>query len=330
MTNPPESNAVGAAPIRSILGGVLMGLANLVPGVSGGTMLLAAGVYPRFIEAVAEITKLRLKRRYLVTLACVVGSALVAIVSLAGPTKDLVVDHRWIMYSLFIGLTLGGAPIVWKLARPASPAMYAGALVGLLLMIAMAFVAPNGNGDADSSRTMFLIAGVAGAGAMILPGISGGYLLLLLGQYVPILAAIDDFKRTLTGEGGPDLGAAFGAGFVLLPVAIGVGVGVVFISNLVEWALVRHEKPTLGLLLGLLLGAVVGLWPFQQSVEPTVGDVIKGQAVTAETIGEIDQEDWPLERFAPGGVQVAGSLGLIVAGFGATMLIGRIGSGKSE
>ncbi|MCB9838071.1 MAG: DUF368 domain-containing protein [Phycisphaeraceae bacterium] len=321
-----QDNTTGAAPIRSLIGGVLMGLANLVPGVSGGTMLLAAGVYPRFIEAVAEVTKLRLKRRHLVTLACVVGAALVAIVSLAGPTKNLVVDHRWVMYSLFIGLTLGGVPIVWKLARPACPAVYAGALVGLLLMIAMALVAPGGAGGEESNWLMFLVAGIAGAGAMILPGVSGGYLLLLLGQYVPILAAIDNFKQTLTGEGGPDLGAAFGAGLTLLPVAVGVGLGVVFISNLVEWALVRHEKLTLGILLGLLLGAVVGLWPFQRSVEPSVGDVIKGQAVTAETLHEIEEADWPLERFSPSTTQAAGSAGLIIAGFGVTMLIGRIGS----
>lgn len=319
-----------AAPIRSILGGVLMGLANLVPGVSGGTMLLAAGVYPRFIEAVAEITKLRFKRRHLITLACVVGSALVAIVSLAGPTKDLVVSHRWVMYSLFIGLTLGGVPIVWKLARPASPAVTAGICIGLLAMIAMSLIAPNGNSGANSGWLMFAIAGVAGAGAMILPGISGGYLLLLLGQYVPILAAIDAFKRTLTGDGGPDFGAAFDAGLVLLPVAVGVVVGVVFISNFVEWALVKHEKLTLGLLLGLLLGAVVGLWPFQRSVEPQIGLTVKGQIVTAETISDIDAEDWPLERFSPSGMQIAGSLGLIVAGFGATMLIGRIGNKKEN
>jgi len=318
----------GPAPLRSILGGFLMGLANLVPGVSGGTMLLAAGVYPRFIEAVAEVTKFRFKRAYLITLACVIGSALVAIVSLAGPTKDLVVDHRWVMYSLFIGLTLGGVPIVWKLARPACGAVYAGALVGLLLMITMALLAPNGGGGGDSNWFMFGVAGLAGAGAMILPGVSGGYLLLLLGQYVPILGAIEAFKDALTAEGGVEFGAVFEAGLALVPIAVGVGVGVVVISNLVEWALAKHEKLTLGLLLGLLLGAVVGLWPFQRSVEPAVGLVVKGQTVTAETIDSIDAEDWPLERFTPSGGQVAGSLGLIVAGFGVTMLIGRVGNRK--
>ena len=89
-----------------------MGLANLVPGISGGTMLLAAGVYPGFISAIAEVTTFRFRFRSLILLASVVGSAALAILLLAGSVKDLVVDHRWIMYSLFIGLTLGGVPLV--------------------------------------------------------------------------------------------------------------------------------------------------------------------------------------------------------------------------
>ncbi|MEM6757659.1 MAG: DUF368 domain-containing protein, partial [Planctomycetota bacterium] len=92
-----------------------MGLANLVPGISGGTMLLAAGVYPRFISAIGEVTTLKFRRASLVVLAAVVGAALLAIVLLTGPVKTLVVEQRWAAYSLFIGLTLGGVPVVWRL-----------------------------------------------------------------------------------------------------------------------------------------------------------------------------------------------------------------------
>ena len=95
-----------------------MGLANLVPGISGGTMLLATGVYPRFIDAIAEVTTLRFRLRSVLVLSCVAGSAFLSILLFAGLMKALVIDHRWIMYSLFIGLTLGGVPLVWRLARP--------------------------------------------------------------------------------------------------------------------------------------------------------------------------------------------------------------------
>jgi putative membrane protein len=303
-----------------------MGLANLVPGVSGGTMLLATGVYPHFIESVAEFTKLRWRREYLVTLACVVGAGSLAIVLLAGPTKDLVVAQRWIMYSLFIGLTLGGVPIVWKLLGKASAASWAGTVAGLVLMIAIANASAGDGSAAETSWLMLAIAGVIGAAAMVLPGISGGYRLLLMGQYVPVLAAIERFKTALTGSGGPDVQAAFAAGLALVPLAAGVAIGVTAVSNAVKWALARFRQVTLGFLLGLLLGAVLGLWPFQRSVVPLPGSTVKGQVVTAENLLSIPTEDWPLERFAPTAGQVAGSLALVVAGFGATLLIGLLGA----
>ena len=98
--------------VRSAIGGGLMGLANLVPGISGGTMLLAAGVYPAFIGAIAEVTTLRFRPRSLLLLASVATAAGLTILLLAGSVKSLVQDHRWIMYSLFIGLTLGGVPLL--------------------------------------------------------------------------------------------------------------------------------------------------------------------------------------------------------------------------
>src|SRR5210317_997276 len=125
MIDSTNDTTTGPAPpvlaARGAFGGVLMGLANLVPGISGGTMLLAAGVYPEFIGAIAEVTTLHFRRRSLLVLGAVVLFAMLGIGLFAGPVKDLVVQHRWAMYSLFIGLTLGGVPVVWRLARPATP-----------------------------------------------------------------------------------------------------------------------------------------------------------------------------------------------------------------
>ncbi|MDA7903746.1 DUF368 domain-containing protein [Mariniblastus sp.] len=106
--------------LRSVFGGFLMGLANLVPGISGGTMLLASGIYPAFIDALADLTRFRFRVRSIIVMGAVVVSAGIGILLLAGTLKELVVHQRWMMYSIFIGLTLGGIPIVWKLARPDS------------------------------------------------------------------------------------------------------------------------------------------------------------------------------------------------------------------
>jgi putative membrane protein len=309
---------------RSAFGGALMGLANLVPGISGGTMLLAAGIYPRFIDAIADVTRFRFRFRSLLVLACVVAAAGVAILLLAGTLKDLVVDHRWLMYSIFIGLTLGGLPVVWKLAKPGSKTLVIGALVAFAAMVALAVLQALGIvGNNGSNTVLLFVAGLAGASAMILPGISGGYLLLLMGQYVPILAAIDEFKSALKLK---DVTAAIEPALtVMVPVGLGVVAGVVVVGNLLQWFLHHHRKATLGVLIGLLLGSTVGLWPFQRPVAPQVGDTIKGQVVTTETVSEIEPDDWATEYFQPTVRHVFGALGLIGIGFGITMGIAHIG-----
>jgi putative membrane protein len=297
-----------------------MGLANLVPGISGGTMLLAAGVYQAFIESIAEITTLRIRVRPLVLLGTIAASAALAILFLAGTVKELVVEQRWVMYSLFIGLTLGGVPLVWRLARPGSTAVAGGGVLGFSLMLLMAAAPGSAGGAGEPSLALLFFSGLAGAAAMILPGVSGGYLLLLLGQYVAILSAVDGLKVAALGDGG--LPALWEPVRVLVPVGLGVVTGGVGVSNLLRWLLHRFEKATLGALLGLLLGAIVGLWPFQQGVPP--------EGATAGAAEPIDPEDWPVEFFAPSGGQVFGSLALILAGLGVTLAIDRLGGGRQD
>ncbi|MEL7474286.1 MAG: DUF368 domain-containing protein, partial [Planctomycetota bacterium] len=325
MHDPTANSPLPVLGARASLGGALMGLANLVPGISGGTMLVAAGVYPAFISAIADVSRLRLKPRSMVILGLVVAAAAIAIVLLAGPVKDLVVDHRWVMYALFIGLTLGGAPAVAALARAKGAPFWIGCLGGLLAMLALALLQRAGaEGDgASTSFAMLVLAGVAGASAMILPGVSGGYLLLILGQYVAILAAIDAGKQAVrAGDLGALMDPALG---VYLPVGIGVVIGIVGVSNLLKILLARFERATLGALLGLLLGAVVGLYPFQQGVSPEPGDTFKGAVVTEATLESLDPADFPLAVFTPDAAQIIGALALIAFGFVLTLGISRIG-----
>ena len=306
-----------------------MGLANLVPGISGGTMLLAAGVYPLFIQGVADLTTLRLRSPNLVGLGAIVVSAALAILLLAGTVKGLVVDHRWAMYSLFIGLTLGGVPVIWRLLRPMTASAALSCAVGIAVMAVMAFVQPGAAPGETPSAAALLFGGLAGASAMILPGVSGGYLLLVMGLYLPILGAIDAAKQGLTAYGGPDWGAIFDAFHVFVPVGIGVVAGVVGVSNLLRYFLNHFQKATLGLLLGLLLGAVLGLWPFQRGVAPVAGEVVKGQMLTEATAAEVHPDDYPVEIFTPTALEVVASLALIGVGFVATQGVARLGRSEA-
>ncbi len=307
----PDTHAIPALAGRGAVGGVLMGLANLVPGISGGTMLLAAGVYPQFIRGVAEISTFRFRLRSMVLVACVVAGWAIVIVALAGTVKDLVVQHQWVMYSLFVGLTLGGVPLLWRMVHPVDLRVAAAASVGILAMVALVLVQGHQSAEggvevvagSDNGSTgafvILVLAGAAGGAAMILPGVSGGYLLLVLGQYLVILGAIAAARDAASGR---DWAALLVSLKVLVPVAIGVLVGVVGVSNVVKLCLDRFPRATLGFLLGLLLGAVVGLWPFQ---EPARGTGVVGVTAT------------------PG--RLAGALGLACVGLGISLAIARLG-----
>jgi putative membrane protein len=333
IKNPPAADAdlnpraYISLVLRATIGGILMGLANLVPGISGGTMLLAAGVYPGFITAIAEVSTLRFKLRSVLLLGTIVVAALLAILLLAGTMRTLVIEQRWIMYSIFIGLTLGGLPLVWRLACPVTPAVFISAAAAFALMALMQINFGSGS-SGEASAFFLLLSGLAGASAMILPGVSGGYLLLLLGQYENILGSVDTLKSGLLN--GLDIALVMESMTVIVPVGIGVLVGVVGVSNLLKWLLERFEKATLGALLGLLLGAVIGLWPFQQPVEPEIGSIVKGRIVTEANLSEIKPKDWPLARFEPTSSQIAISLGLVLAGLGTTLLVARIGRSEDE
>lgn len=311
--------------IRCLLGGGLMGLANLVPGISGGTMLLAAGIYPRFIEALADLSALRFRKSSFAVLGLVGIAAAVAIVLGAGVVRDAVIAHRWAMYSLFIGLTLGGVPVLWQMARPVTGAFWVAMVVGLVGMAVLAWAQVFGEGAGGQSEgiPVMFVAGIAGASAMILPGVSGGYVLLVLGVYVSVLSAIDTLKHAVQSN---DFASAYEPMIqVIIPVGIGVGVGILVVSNLIKLVLDRYQQPTLGVLMGLLVGAVFGLWPFQEGVPPVIGEPFKGRILTAERLAALTPDKYPTDLYMPTFSRAMMALGLIGLGYVITTLVARVG-----
>ena len=316
--------------LRAAIGGILMGLANLVPGISGGTMLLAAGVYPEFVESVSAVTRLARKWRPWIILAAVAIPALLAIGGLAGTVRDAVLEHRWIAYSLFIGLTLGGAPTLYRLLRPCPRRAIVAAAMAFVGMVVLAFMQESGGGEsleAGGGLVGLGFAGFAGAAAMVLPGVSGGYLLLVMGQYVAVLDAISAASDAVKAGSVGELLAATPS---LAAIGIGVLLGIVLVSNLMRWLLRRHRDLTLGVLLGLLLGAVAGLWPFRQAIQPEPGMVIRGQRI--ETVAEAEAvpiKHRPTAIFTPRPAEVIGSLVLVGLGLGISLGVARLGGGES-
>jgi len=343
MTDASNTDARASA-ARIVTGGFLMGVANLVPGVSGGTMILAIGLYDRFIEAVARATSLRWTRASIGFLVLLVLGAGVAVLSLSAPAVWLVTEHRWVAYSLFVGMTMGGAPLLWKSLRPLSAASATAFLASLVGMVWVA------RGLADSPLQQgfltFLAVGSLAAASMILPGISGSYILLIFGMYDVVVGSLR--PREL-------LEAPLASLSILVPVGIGVALGIGLLSNVLKLVLSRYERPAHAALLGLLLGSVAGLYPFQDAVHEDLVSKDRIEAVvlalegadgatieqeTGVTLAEADLARLnaayagrtkrelkllalELETYPPGPTRVAVSLALLVGGFLFTRMLGR-------
>jgi putative membrane protein len=349
---PPGSPIHEDSSPRTLLGGFLMGFANLVPGISGGTMILAVGLYGRFVGVIANLSRLRILRADLRFLLVFGAGAALALASLSGLLVGLVSSHRWLMYSLFVGMTLGGVPQILSKVRPLRGPGLGFPLVGLGLMAWLVF----GLTGVSVPETFFALVfvGAIAASSMILPGISGSYLLLLFGLYETVIGSLS--RQELMGNTGEALG-------ILIPVALGAALGIALLSNVLKALLDWAPRPMHGLLLGLMLGSVLGLYPFQQPVHPWLSQKPVRKAV-AECLADpaLDQaevrEQWglapevplqdlladceglgagelktkaeTLERFSPPVSQVLVALLVLASGLGITRFVSRAPSVPSR
>ena len=255
-----ESGGRGEFPaLRVVITGLFMGLANLVPGVSGGTMVLALGLYEDFIQAVSDLTRMQLNRRSLLFLVVLGGVAVMTIFSLAGFFQYLMEFHLSFMLALFVGMTLGGTPILYRRLKSFDISSFLCAVAGFALMAVIVFLLKPD--QAEPSWFLFFMGGLVGSVAMILPGISGSYMMLIMGLYLPIITAISDWKDSIRAL---DVSSIISTGLiVILPISLGLIGGVALLANVLKYLLDRFHRQTIGFLIGLLLGSVMGLYPFK-------------------------------------------------------------------
>ena len=257
------------------LRGAAMGTADLVPGVSGGTVALITGIYPRLLAAVtaadAAAVRLLLKGQWLGLWRHVDGAFLLplmlgigsAIFALASTLKLLLETQPLLVWSFFCGLVL-----LSSLALIRTEVTKLTPMVGLMFLIGVVIMLTLGLGTGISFPQHlggFFVAGLLGICAMILPGISGSFILLLLGMYGPIITAVAD--REL---------------LPLLVFAVGCAVGLLTFSRFLTFVLARARVATLALLVGFLLGSLVILWPWQQVLQTTIDP--EGQARAIQTV----------------------------------------------
>lgn len=243
--------------------GFCMGAADTVPGVSGGTVALILGHYQRLVTAVSRVDRVFLALawdgrwrsaaryvdfRFLVVLGC---GLLTGVALLAGVMHWLM-DHRFAeTMAVFFGLILASAVVVRREVRRWSTSRWVGLVAGAAGALAISLLPASGESD---SWWFLYLAGSIAICAMILPGISGAFILLLLGAYHPVTGIIRDLMR---GDGS--------AASILSLVAFGAGclTGLLAFSKLLWWLLTRHRETTMATLLGLMVGSAAKLWPLQ-------------------------------------------------------------------
>jgi putative membrane protein len=253
------------------LRGVLMGSADIVPGVSGGTVALVLGIYQRLISSIragssaigyvlrADLRTARARLGdvewgFLIPLG--VG-ILVAIAALAHLIETLLLDHPEAMSGLFLGLVGGSVVVAWRLVEVWSPARLAiGAAAAVLTFLLLGLKESTSTdtvGDAsDYSLLAYFAAGAVAICAMILPGVSGSFLLVLLGMYGAVLGAVND--RDI---------------LVVVVFAAGCAVGLGVFSQVLHWALSKWYSAVMAALIGLMLGSTRVLWPWPGGVDST-------------------------------------------------------------
>lgn len=242
-----------------VLKGIAMGAANVIPGVSGGTMALITGIFERLINAIKSFNLKAIKLLFgfklkefakhidLYFLIAVFGGIAVAIITLAKLFDYLFTNYPVYIWAYFFGLVLASVYFVGKTVTKWSTSVIITFIIGTAAAIAISVMNP----ATENTGTIYLaLCGVVAMCSMILPGLSGSFVLILMGNYQ--LVMIDAVNNM-------DLQ-------ILMPVGIGAVVGLIAFSHILSWVFKRYRNQTISLLTGFILGSVSILWPWQKVV----------------------------------------------------------------
>ena len=249
-----------------------MGAADIVPGVSGGTVALVLGIYERLIvnvhtgaQALKGLVQGDLgtfKTRFTgvewVWLLSLLAGILVAVAALSSVLGSLLHDYPVRMAALFFGLVVGSLTIAWRLIKTVGSRelmVIGGVAVALFLILGLKSDTEVAEGTAEIVTQpwwIFFLSGALAICAMILPGISGSFILVLIGMYTEVLGAVND--RDLVA---------------LTATAAGCIVGLALFSTVLTWALEHHHDLVIAAMVGLMLGSLRVLWPWPGGTNTT-------------------------------------------------------------
>lgn len=303
------------------LKGMGMGAADVVPGVSGGTIAFITGIYEELIDTINKVNLVtiqilfkqgfkpfwkELNGNFLVALF---AGIFISIISLARLITYLLDTHPIAIWSFFFGLVLASIPLVAKSVKNWSGSRYFGFTAGAIIAYLITDLPP----VEDPGATWYLfVSGMIAICAMILPGISGSFILLLLGSYSTVLQAVND--RNFLSI------AVFGGGCI---------VGILAFSRFLKWMFSRYHDVTIAILSGFLLGSLNKIWPWKNNLEY----FIKHEGEADEELVPLVQENvlpQTFETLSGTDAQLMTAIGLALVGILIIFVMDRFAPKKSE
>lgn len=244
--------------VMNIFRGMVIGIANVIPGVSGGTMMVSMGIYDRLILVLTHFIK-RIKEAVALLVPILVGM-LLSIAIFAKIFSEVLFPRFPLQTNLFfIGLILGGLPIIYGKVKGNTiriPQIIAFILF-FVMVVGFALVGEGGGSSADISFSAGNViklfgVGIIAAATMVIPGVSGSMIMMILGYYNTIIDTINDFINALKAF---DIAAMLDTFVVLVPFGFGVLVGIVAVAKLIEFMLKRYPSIAYWAIIGLIVAS---------------------------------------------------------------------------
>ncbi len=258
--------------IKNVLKGMVIGIANIIPGVSGGTMMVSMNIYDKLIHCITHLfSEFKKSVGFLLTIALGMG---IAIIASSFFLEELFAKVPIQTNLAFIGLIIGGLPAICKNVK-GNKVKVGHIIAGLIFFIVVVGLAAIGETEGNAADLSFnliniiklFVVGVIAAGTMVIPGVSGSMMLMLMGYYQPILGAITDFFSALVALDVDGLLKGFG---ILVPFGIGVLAGIFAVAKLIEVIFSKFPLYAYWAIIGLIVASPIAIILMNASVFATI------------------------------------------------------------
>ena len=265
------------------LKGLAMGAADVVPGVSGGTIAFISGIYQELIDSINNVNlsvlktlkKDGLKAAWQQVnggfLLALLSGIFISVLTFSKIITHLLEDHPILVWSFFFGLIIASIALIWKETSNWKVVDILALVIGIVLSYYITIARPVSSPD---SYWYIFLSGFIAIIAMILPGISGAFILLLMGSYETVIGTINKFREGIVKFDMAILGDAM---LKLSVFALGAIIGLKSFSKILHWMFEKHKNTTLALLIGFMAGSLNKVWPWKQVLETRInthGEVV--------------------------------------------------------